>query len=322
MNRKPNPSSVTRSKDHGAFGRNFTRYEDRLHEDPRWALNEGSSYFDGQGGVQQTLQKIAARLRELEIPYAVVGGLAMFRHGFRRFTEDVDLLVTPEGLRTIHDRLEGRGYLPPFEKSKNLRDTETGVRIEFLISGQYPGDGKPKPVAFPDPVSSSIELEGIHYLNLSTLVELKLASGMTATDRMKDLVDVQELIRVLGLKRDFGQQLQPFVRAKFEELWEAIFGKPKRYLMTWRNKWLTATAKSIDDMIAALEETAEQLRAMKADGVTLDPDGGTGDDYAQLLTTDPAVARKYDMEDESELWDSEDETPEPPQLGEPVTPAG
>ena len=268
-------------------------------------MSEGSLYFESRDSVHKTLQNLSARLRDLEIPYAVVGGLALFRHGFRRFTEDVDLLVTLESLKLIHDRLVGLGYVPPFAKSKNLRDTETGVKIEFLITGQYPGDGKPQAIAFPDPEVVSTELEGIRYLNLPTLVELKLASGMSGADRMKDLVDVQELIRVLALPREFGHQLHESVRGKFAELWVVIHGKPKRFVMTWPRKSLTADAKSIDDMILALGFAAEALRAMKADGVMLDALSGTNDGYLQFFTTDPAVARKYDMEDESQSWNKE-----------------
>ena len=44
----------------------------------------------------------------------------MYSHGFRRYTEDVGILVTPEGLATIHDKLDGLGYVPPFAASKNL----------------------------------------------------------------------------------------------------------------------------------------------------------------------------------------------------------
>ena len=54
--------------------------------------------------------------------------MALFMHGFRRFTEDIDILVTREALERIHEELEGRGYLPPFTGSKNLRDAELGVR--------------------------------------------------------------------------------------------------------------------------------------------------------------------------------------------------
>jgi hypothetical protein len=43
------------------------------------------------------------------------------------------------------------------------RDTERGVRVEFLVAGDFPGDGGPKPVAFPDPGTCSVELDGIRY---------------------------------------------------------------------------------------------------------------------------------------------------------------
>src|SRR5437868_6446122 len=118
-------------------------YEERLARDPEWALSEGSKHFEEKSAVQLALHKIARRLDELQIPYAVAGGMALFRHGFRRFTEDVDVLVTSDGLKRIHQELEGLGYLPPFPGSKNLRDTDLGVRIEFLVSGQFPGDGRP-----------------------------------------------------------------------------------------------------------------------------------------------------------------------------------
>lgn len=196
-------------------------YEQRLDREPRWALSEGSRHFEENSAVFQALHAIAARLTELNIPYVVVGGMALFRHGLRRFTEDVDLLVTRDDLQRIHENLDGRGYLPPFTSSQNLRDTEHGVRIEFLTTGNFPGDGKPKPVAFPDPQQVSFEADGIRYVNLPTLIELKLASGMTNKGRLKDLADVLELIKVRSLPLDFASQLNPFVQTEYQELWNA-----------------------------------------------------------------------------------------------------
>ena len=89
-------------------------YEDRLNASLDWALREGSMHFEEKSAVHQTLRKIARRLEQLKIPYAVVGGMALFLHGYRRFTEGVDILVTPEGLAAIHQKLEGTGYLPLF----------------------------------------------------------------------------------------------------------------------------------------------------------------------------------------------------------------
>src|SRR5262245_59834387 len=109
-------------------------YESLLDEDLDWAMSEGSLFFEGTGAVQEALKKIALRLQEIGIDYAVVGGMALFAHGFRRFTEDIDLLVTKDGLHQIHRSLRGLGYRPVFEGSKNLRDAELGVKIEFLIA--------------------------------------------------------------------------------------------------------------------------------------------------------------------------------------------
>jgi hypothetical protein len=198
-------------------------YEAMLQQDRGWALSEGSRHFEGKSAVQDTLVKIARRLEGLGVPYAVAGGMALFRHGYQRFTNDVDILVTRDGLKTLHDRLEGLGYLPPFSGSKILRDTETGVKIEFLVTGEYPGDGKPKPVAFPDPADAGVDLEGIRCLSIPRLVELKLASGMTGgLERMRDFADVIALIKTLSLPRDLAEELNPYVRGKYLEFWDGL----------------------------------------------------------------------------------------------------
>ncbi len=209
--------TATDSPHHGVAA----TFEEQLAIDPRWALSEGSLFFEDKGAVQESLRRIAARLNELGIPYAIAGGMALFQHGYRRFTEVVDILVTRDGLNAIHKGLDGLGYVRPFEKSKNLRDAQSKVKIEFLVSGEYPGDGKPKPVRFPEPQNVAIECDGIQFLNLPVLIELKLASGMTGSDRLKDLADVQELIKHLNLPQDFQARLNESVREKYLELWVA-----------------------------------------------------------------------------------------------------
>jgi hypothetical protein len=123
-----------------------------------------------------------------------------------------------------HERLLARelGWLDTVEGSKNFRDTIHGVRIDTLIVGDFPGDGLPKPVSFPEPESvAETGLDGIPYVTLDTLLELKLASGMTAAHRPQDLADVIELIRVNRLPIEHGERLNPYVVEKFRELWRA-----------------------------------------------------------------------------------------------------
>jgi hypothetical protein len=76
--------------------------------------------------------------------------------------------------------------------------------------------------------------------------------------------------------------------------------------LRWRDKFSTLDAKSLDDMIEPLSGAADELRRMKAEGVTLDPGSGAGDDHAYLTTTNIDVAKKYDMHDPSEFFGEED----------------
>src|SRR5262249_48851472 len=161
-------------------------------------------------------------------------------------------------------QLEGLGYVAPFRGSKHLRDTESKVKIEFLVTGGYPGDGKEKPVAFPDPQQVAIERDGIRYIGLESLIELKLASGMTGgADRQKDLADVVGLIKALDLPQDFGKRLNSYVKDVYENLWHGI---RKRFIRIWRNKFLTAHVKNLEDMISTLKSAVAELEQMRGDG--------------------------------------------------------
>jgi len=175
-----------------------------------------------EGDVYETLRRLAARLKEAGLEYAIIGGMALVAHGYRRFTEDVDVLMTPETLRLFKEKFAGLGYVPSFiTASKSFRDTHTGVKVEVMTTGEYPGDGKPKPVVFPDPADARVEREGLWVLTLEKLIELKLASGLSAPHRLKDLSDVQELIVLLNLPLEFAGKLDESVRAEYRRLWES-----------------------------------------------------------------------------------------------------
>ena len=201
-------------------------FEESMRRGGAAAIRQAGKFFMKTDPVFQTLHAITRRLTELGIPHCVAGGMALVAHGYDRTTIDVDLLVSEDGLREAHRHLERLGYVRAFAGSRNLRDPTTKVRIEFLVAGQFPGDGKPKPVAFPDPSKVGVEIDGIRYLDLPTLVDLKLASGMSAPYRLKDLADVQELIRTLALPREFADGLNAYVRGKFIELWTASQQSP------------------------------------------------------------------------------------------------
>jgi hypothetical protein len=136
-------------------------------------------------------------------------------------TVDVDVLLTPDGLRRLKLEVLGRGYVEKFPGSRGLRDTEAGVDIDVLLAGEYPGDGKPKPVSFPDPAKTAVRGRRVSLLPLAKIIEMKLASGMSAPHRLRDLADVLELVHLLSLPRETAESLDASVRAKYDELWQA-----------------------------------------------------------------------------------------------------
>lgn len=186
---------------------------------PALTWQEGINYFEGKGMLNNTLQELIADLEKHGIDYNLIGAGALNQHGYQRFTVDIDLLLTPDGLQQFRDKLVGLGYRPSFEGSrKKFIATGNKVPIDIITSGEYPGDGKPKPVQFHDPKENFVIIKGIKTVDLETLINLKLASGLTTHGRLKDLADIEELIKVKDLNESFADNLNSFVRDKFKEL--------------------------------------------------------------------------------------------------------
>jgi hypothetical protein len=195
-------------------------------------LAEAQRYFAGEGTLNYALQQLVGDLQKHRIEYAIMGGVALFAHGYERYTENINLLMTVEGLNRFRKELLGLGAwgvsgYDQTEIQNQVRSFPYGVDIVIATTGEFPGDGKPKPVSIPDPAAASIEINGINVVTFEKLIELKLASGMSAPYRLKDLADVQELIKVRGLQPEFAERLDPYVREKFVELAEAVKQSPK-----------------------------------------------------------------------------------------------
>lgn len=186
-------------------------------------------YFVEASPLQAAVAEIAKRLADLGIDYAIAGALALAAHGVVRATEDVDVLVSREGLKRFKEAWLGRGYVDLRPGGKGMRDTVNGVKVDFLLVGDFPGDGKPKPISFPEPATAAVDVGRFKIVALPRFIELKLASGMTAPHRLQDLADVLRLIEASKLPRELGDSLDAYVRPKYFELWESAQHPPEDY---------------------------------------------------------------------------------------------
>lgn len=182
------------------------------------AIRTGPGFFSGKDPVHFTLFRMAATLDYLRIPYAIIGGLALNAHGYRRATNGVDMVISEDGLCLLESQQMQLELCPGQVHRAMFIDCDSGVAVRFYLSDTSPGRDDSWHIRFPDPADHSVRWRGVRYAPLSTLFNLKLASGMMNPARLKDLSDAQQLIRALKLPASFAERLDPYVRRKFEEL--------------------------------------------------------------------------------------------------------
>src|SRR5262245_14739299 len=183
--------------------------------DLRKRLKEIAMFFDKNDRVHQALRRLARRLEKAGIPYAIMGAMAVNLHGARRTTDDVDVLLTPEGLEQFRQKILPKFYRQVEGRSRRFIEKKSDVVLDVLVTGRFPGSGKPGPFAFPDPKQTRQEIEKVQVITLPQLIQLKLAPR-----RYYDFGDVVFLIRVHDLDESFLDRLHPSVHQDFIECLE------------------------------------------------------------------------------------------------------
>lgn len=172
-------------------------------------------FLEKKGPVWETLHDLETRLKEANIDYVVIGGLALNAHNYARQTVDVDIVLTRADYDKFKQRYAGAGYVQAERPARRFIDSSSEVAIDVLIAGELAGRrSKNKSVRFPDPAQA--EMHGdLRTISLARLIELKLV-----TWRYKDWGDVVELIRRNNLAEDFAEELDPVVQAAYGECFD------------------------------------------------------------------------------------------------------
>jgi hypothetical protein len=178
-------------------------------------LKEIDMFFQRRSPVHQTMRRLAQRLEKAGIAYAVIGGMAVNAHGAERTTKDVDVLLTREDFGRFREEFVGDTYEPVAKRPRRFKEKKSGVTVDFLLTGRYPGSGEPGPVTSPDPREVAERIDKIAVVSLPQLVQLKLAAR-----RHYDFGDVVFLIRVHDLDESFAKKLHPSVRQDYIECLE------------------------------------------------------------------------------------------------------
>ena len=102
-------------------------FEEAVRHSPDRIMDEATDFFMERGALHEALKNLARQLDGASIPYALVGAIALGRHGLVRMTLDIDVLFTREGLEQFKARFLGRGYVPAFPRAERaFRAADTG----------------------------------------------------------------------------------------------------------------------------------------------------------------------------------------------------
>lgn len=155
--------------------------------------------------VIKTLEALADALQGVE--FALIGGQAVFLHGYQRFSKDVDIGVLVP-VKQVAARLVTRGFV--HERGARFREPTTGVTIDVV---KLPRCTIPS-VKAPD--LHQVGARTVPVVDLETLLALKVKVG-----RARDEADVIELLktgravdreRVVQLLRGLGEPAEVFDR--------------------------------------------------------------------------------------------------------------
>lgn len=178
-------------------------------------LKEIDLFFEGRGKEHKTMRRLVQNLDKGSISYAIVGGMAVNAHGHERTTKDVDILLTADGFMEFRRRFVPKSYDTVEGHPRRFFDRRNKCMFDILVTGLYPGSGKPGPVSYPNPDEVSEVIQEKRVVNLPTLIQLKLAAR-----RHLDFGDVVNLIRVHHLDERFQKKLHPAVHPDFIECLE------------------------------------------------------------------------------------------------------
>jgi hypothetical protein len=159
----------------------------------------------GMPGDNTHILSVARQLQQtVEAP--VLGGIAVYLHGYPRSTTDLDF-YTPD--RRVTDlQLRASGAIWDVAHREHVLDE---VRIHTVT---------------PDDAGHVVQristIDGVRVVALNDLISIKLICGLKNVGRAKDIGDVQELIRRIPLDKQFAGRLPKALRADFKAMVDAV----------------------------------------------------------------------------------------------------
>ena len=152
--------------------------------------------------ILNVAREITRVCRENELDAAIIGGVAVFLHGYERTTKDVDAWCADR--RAVATALEAAGFTWDDENREFLLH---GIPIHLMTTDELDY----QPTVFE-------RRREIVTVSLAELLTLKLKTGVHEMKRAKDLADIVELVAARGIDGSYSSRIAKDVRADFRRI--------------------------------------------------------------------------------------------------------
>jgi hypothetical protein len=174
------------------------------------------------------LQRVDAFLRELGIPYVVIGGIANAVRGEPRATHDADLKVLVQGMTIAEFRALAETRFKPYRRPW-LGRAESTLIISIEVASDMIVDMLVAVLPYEELAIRRAEMIEVEDLSLPVCTAEDLIIHKAIADRPKDWLDIEKILLRQGGKLDveyvhswliqFADALEkPTLVARFDEL--------------------------------------------------------------------------------------------------------
>ncbi len=132
---------------------------------------------------------LAGRFRQRGIRHALIGGLALAPRGYPRATTDVDFLIAEEDIVAVRELMSERGAITIIEDENFSSYFDGRIRADFQHAIRPVSKGilaRAENVRFDN--------EEIPVIQVEDLIGLKVQAYHNNHRRLKDRIDIQELL--------------------------------------------------------------------------------------------------------------------------------
>jgi hypothetical protein len=180
-------------------------------------LDKALSIAENNQYHSELMTVLNTQANKLKIPMTSIGGMAVAAHGYRRFTNDIDILITKDDATKLATALLNTKQFTNI--GQNKLQHKNGSIVNLCVEKVKAGN-----TIFPPPESNT---PGLTVASLPLLLHLKIKAN-----RHKDRTDIIELIKANHLTQEYlnniALNLRPIERKLLTQLYKIAKQEEKR----------------------------------------------------------------------------------------------